>query len=294
MHRNKKVNLMNLKLIAAAGLLALALLPARAASDPADTESSSEHPEVSRFPGFYIDNSKHNDFNEFSFASKNRDRDGQPVGELKAGKYWFIDYILKDGARQPSAVELMRNYENAFRKLGGGMVYRDPPESAVYRMPLGPGGERWVQINIDSEGARYQLNIVDVAPMTQKVEMSAGEMASALSKHGHVALTGILFDTGKASIKPLSEVLLKEVLAMLGSDKALNLAIEGHTDNVGNAKSNAELSRHRAEAVVAYLVDHGVQAQRLKASGKGDSVPVADNRTEDGRSRNRRVELVKF
>ncbi|MDD2924933.1 OmpA family protein [Rhodoferax sp.] len=281
-------------LVGLVAALMVLLSPAHAASDPADAESTTEHPEVSRFPGFYIDNSKHNDFNEFSFSSKNRDRDGQPVGELKAGQYWFIDYILKDGARQPSAVELIRNYENAFRKLGGSMVYRDPPESAVYRMPLGRGGERWVQINIDAEGARYQLNIVDVAAMAQKVEFSASEMADALKKQGHVALTGILFDTGKASIKPQSEALLKEVLTVLTNDKALNLAIEGHTDNVGNAKANAELSRRRAEAVVAYLVAHGIQAQRLKASGKGDSVPVADNRTEDGRARNRRVELVKF
>lgn len=283
-------------------LFALAMLfsmtTVHAAIDPADNESTADHPEIVRFPGFHIDSSKTNDFNEFLFASKGYDDAGAPKGEVKAGKFWFVDYILNDGERQPSAVELIRNYENAFRKLGGSLVNRTLisglPESAVYRMPRPNGGERWVQINIDNGGDRYQLNIVDIGAMAQKLEFSAGEMADAIQKNGYVALSGIQFDTGKASIKPESIALLNEVVTLLNNDKALKLSVEGHTDNVGDKRANLDLSKKRAESVVKYLSSKGVDNKRLKFGGKGDSAPVADNRSDAGRAKNRRVELVKF
>lgn len=287
--------------IARMGIVVLSLFLAftvEAARDPADAEGTADHPEVSRFPGFHIDSAKKHDFNEFLFATRGYDGDGEPMGEVKAGKYMLLDYCLNDDARQPSGIELFRNYENAFRKAGGSLVSRHPktgwPESSVFRMPLARGGERWVQLNINNDGVRYQLNIVDVGAMVQKLEFSAGEMADAIRKTGYVALSGILFDTAQATIKAESRPLLNEVLALLRNDKALRLAVEGHTDNVGNARANLDLSRRRAEAVVAFLVEGGVAPQRLKAAGKGDTVPVADNRGEEGRARNRRVELVKF
>jgi outer membrane protein OmpA-like peptidoglycan-associated protein len=278
--------------------LALAATPAHATRDPQDIDNAVEHPEIPRFPGFYIYDAKHNDFNDFQFASKGYNDDGEPVGERKAGQYWFVDYYIKDGARHPSPVELLRNFDNAVQKAGGAPVYRNRriefPQGTVYRLPLPRGGERWIQVNVHNEGERYQLFVVDVADMAQKLEMSAGQMADALKKQGHVALTGILFDTGKASIQPESQTLLREVRTLLAQDAQLRLSIIGHTDNVGNAKANAELSARRAEAVVAYLVGQGIVPQRLKASGKGDTTPVADNRTEEGRARNRRVELIRF
>jgi outer membrane protein OmpA-like peptidoglycan-associated protein len=268
-------------------ILALGAATALASSDPADGEGTQEHPDIHRFPNFHIDNSSHNDYNEFGFATKS--------GEVtKGGKYWFVDYILNDGARQPSAVELMKNYENAFKKAGGSLVFRDPPMTAVYRMPLPRGGERWMQMNIDNEGYRYQLNVVDVAAMEQKVEFSSDQMADEIKKNGFVALNGILFDTGKATIKAESQELINEIVALLKSDGALKLSVVGHTDNVGDKKANLALSRQRAESVMRSLVAAGVDAKRLKSDGKGDSEPVGDNRTDEGRARNRRVELVKF
>jgi len=259
-----------------------------AAKDPADLEDTEEHPEIARFPGFYIDNSKRNDFNEFPFAIKADPDDGV----AKEGKYWFVDYILKEGVRQPSTVELIRNYENAFKKVGGSLVRRHG-EVAVFKVPR-PDGERWVQISVDNQGYRYQLNIIDTAAMAQKVEFSASEMASMIKTNGFIALNGIVFDTGKATIKPESEALLAEVVSLLKNDKQLKLSVEGHTDNVGDKKMNADLSLKRAESVVQYLGNKGIDAKRLKFTGKGDTVPVADNRTEAGRAKNRRVELVKF
>lgn len=280
---NVKIKLKHLLVIGLALVTSLSF----AARDPQDVEDTEEHPEVARFPGFYIDNSKHNDYNEATFPSAKGDIQ-------KAGKYWYVDYILKDGKRKPSPVELLRNYENAFKKSGGAMVFRDQSSVAVYRMPLGSGSERWTRINVDGEGERYQLEIVDLGGMQQKVEFSADQMADELRNHGFIALTGILFDTGKASIRPESEPLLDEVVALLKKDTALKLSIEGHTDSVGDKKTNLDLSKKRAESVVAYVGKAGIDPRRLKADGKGDTVPVGDNRTEAGRAKNRRVELVKF
>jgi outer membrane protein OmpA-like peptidoglycan-associated protein len=268
-------------------ILALGAATALASKDPADLEGTEDHPQVARFPNFHLDSSSHNDYNEFAFATKSGD-------QTKAGKYWLVDYILNEGARQPSPTELMKNYENAFKKSGGSMVFRDPPSIAVYRMPLPGGGERWMQMNIDNEGYRYQLAIVDVGGMEQKIEFSSDQMADAIKKNGFVALNGILFDTGKASIKPESQPLVTEVATLLKNDGALKLSVVGHTDNVGDKKANLALSRQRAESVMRALVAAGIDAKRLKADGKGDGEPVADNRSDDGRAKNRRVELVKF
>ncbi len=274
-----------LRRLAAFTLLA-ATAPLSLAREPEDAEGTTEHPEIKRFPGFVLDSSKQNDFEEFEFTLAD-DRT-----EIMAGRYWYMDYWLKEGVRQPSIVELVRNYENAFRRLGGSMVHRWP-YGAVYRM-AGPGGqERWVQINVDS-GLRYQLTIVEVAAMQQKLEFNASEMAQALQAQGNVALYGLQFDTGRATLQPGAEPLLAEVLALLKGDPKLRLSIEGHTDNMGDAKTNLALSQQRAQTVVAYLVQRGVAAARLRAVGQGSQVPVADNRTEAGRAKNRRVELVRL
>ncbi len=119
----------------------------------------------------------------------------------------------------------------------------------------------------------------------------AAAIGDNLKKMGFSVISQL--DTGKAAIKPESTPLLNEVVAMLKSDASLKLSIEGHTDNVGDKRANLELSKKRAESVVKHLAGNGIDAKRLKFDGKGDSVPVADNRTEEGRAKNRRVELVK-
>ena len=281
---------MKLRLITLA-LAAAFLLPGslHAAVLPGDSEGTEEHAEVARFPGYAIDNSSRNDFNEFAFRTKGDDVDG----EVKAGKYWFVDYLLKDGEREPSYVELIRNYENAFKKAGGKLIRRSK-YSVVFHIPGAGQGGRWVQLDLGNHASRYQVHVIDLAAMEQKIEFSASEMAEAIKADGFVALQGVLFDTGKSTIKPESEPLLGEIVALLKNDKQLKLMVEGHTDNVGDKKANLALSRQRAAAIVTYLTAKGIAAARLQSDGKGDTVPVADNRSEDGRAKNRRVELRKL
>ena len=95
------------------------------------------------------------------------------------------------------------------------------------------------------------------------------------------------------SIRPDSQPVIDQVAEMLQTNAGLMLSVEGHTDSVGTPQSNKTLSEERAKSVVAAVVELGVDAGRLTAVGWGQEKPVADNRTEDGRAKNRRVEIVK-
>jgi OmpA-OmpF porin, OOP family len=127
------------------------------------------------------------------------------------------------------------------------------------------------------------------------VEVKAADMAAALASKGTVSLYGIYFDVDKAEIKPESDKTLAEIENLMKSDRALKLEISGHTDNTGDKTHNIGLSQDRAAAVVDALVKkHGIEPARLQAKGYGDAKPVAPNDTEDGRAKNRRVELRKM
>ncbi len=131
-----------------------------------------------------------------------------------------------------------------------------------------------------------------VAGLTQEVVANAAALASGLASTGHAVVHGILFDTGKAEIKPASAPALEEVAKLLKQDSMLRPYVVGHTDNVGGLAANVDLSRRRAAAVVQLLsTQYGVTANRLQPYGDGPYAPLASNDTEDGRAVNRRVEL---
>lgn len=124
------------------------------------------------------------------------------------------------------------------------------------------------------------------------VFLTAPEMQSSLEAHGTVDLHGILFDTDQDALKPESRPTIAEIAKLLESNPEMRLEIVGHTDNVGTASHNLDLSRRRATKVVSALTEQfGVKPSRLQASGKGFSAPVAPNDTAEGRAENRRVEL---
>jgi outer membrane protein OmpA-like peptidoglycan-associated protein len=125
-----------------------------------------------------------------------------------------------------------------------------------------------------------------------KQEVSVNEIADQLTKEGFITLY-VNFDTGKSTIKPDSAKTLDDAAGALKVAADLKVEVGGHTDNVRTPEANMKLSDERAKAVMAALVERGVKADRLTAKGYGQTTPIADNRTEDGRAKNRRVELVK-
>lgn len=125
------------------------------------------------------------------------------------------------------------------------------------------------------------------------VQVSAEKMASDIRDKGRAALYGIYFAFDSATLKPKSQPTLEQIVKLLGQQSKLDLLVVGHTDSRGSFQYNIKLSRQRARAVVDALVKrYDIDRDRLKPWGDGYTAPSATNRSENGRSRNRRVELV--
>jgi len=254
-----------------------------------DKAGSKDHPLFTRMSGYYIANYQQSDFDSAEFENQEPGKYLERV--VVEGKKTVILYMLTQGARVPTTIEVVRNHTNAAERVGGKMTYQNQdPGYRIASMKFSKGGqETWAQI-LAQEG-RYTLTIVEKAAIEQQV--TAEFLAKDLTDTGHTAVYGILFDTGKADIKPGSEGVLAEIAGLLKSKPALKLYVVGHTDNAGALEMNMRLSQARAEAVVNVLTTkHGISAPRLKPLGDGPTAPVASNSTEEGRAKNRRVELV--
>ncbi|MCR4860875.1 MAG: OmpA family protein [Bacteroidales bacterium] len=114
-----------------------------------------------------------------------------------------------------------------------------------------------------------------------------------LASDGKIITYAITFDTGKATLKPESAVEINRITDLMKKDASLKFEVQGHCDSTGSDAVNDPLSQKRAEAIVAALVENGIAAERLTAVGKGSHSPIADNSTDEGRAKNRRVEFVK-
>ena len=144
------------------------------------------------------------------------------------------------------------------------------------------------------QGAYIAVDILESKAMEQNmVVVSASDISKAITANGRVAIYGILFDTGKADVKPESKPSLEQIAAFLKAEPAVKLHVVGHTDSVGGFDSNLALSRRRAESVAAALArDYGIAVNRLVGNGVASLAPVASNASDEGRAKNRRVELV--
>jgi OOP family OmpA-OmpF porin len=258
-----------------------------------DPEGSKDHPMFSRMPGYAIESYDATDFGSFDFAV------GKDDPQKVEGKYWRIGYAVKEGAKKAGPLQIGRNYTDLVVKRGGRKLIEQLESgggTTTATLPAAAGkGALFLQIEVNNNGESYALIVVEEGTMKQEVEFTAGDLAEALKAKGSsIALHNILFDTGKATITPESAPALGAIGELLKADASLAIEIQGHTDNVGAAAGNLTLSRDRAAAVKAYLVQtFGIAAARLTTAGLGDTKPVADNASEDGRAQNRRVELVR-
>ncbi len=263
------------------------LSPAVAFAQDADVEGGKDHPLFTRMPGYVIQRYTEEAFGTHKFIP-GPGRDAIDV----EGKYYEIRYSLKPGAKQPGQLEVLRNYENACKAIGGQVLVSNRDGSSYLKL-VKNGRETWVEVSayITDE---WTLFIVEKGAMEQSVVGNAEALASDIKSAGHVAIYGIYFDTAKAVVKPESDAAIAEIAKLLSATPSLAVHIVGHTDNVGPLDVNMKLSQARADAVVQVLVSkYAVAAARLRASGVGPLAPVASNDTEDGKAKNRRVELVK-
>jgi outer membrane protein OmpA-like peptidoglycan-associated protein len=127
-----------------------------------------------------------------------------------------------------------------------------------------------------------------------RVAKGAVPLYDRMMTNGKIITYGITFDMGKSTVKPESMGEINRIAQLMKENPDLKFSVEGHTDNTGNAANNQTLSEARSKAVVEKLIEMGIAKDRLKSAGKGQTVPVADNSTDEGKAKNRRVEFVKI
>lgn len=268
------------------GLCLFALLVAPVLSVAQEDEpDSKDHPLLTRMPDFYISDYEYKEFDKADFKNS-KGEDSKVEGNI-----YRIYYNIKEEKTAPGKLQVLRNYENAIKKIGGSTVYEAGKQAWL---TVEKGGKiTWIYVDART-GGEYELTIIEKKAMVQEVVADAKSLAQDIRTTGHASVYGIHFDFNKATVKPESEQTLKEIAKLLKQDPKLNLYVVGHTDSVGKIAYNMKLSQTRAEAVVKALVtNHGVSPNRLSPYGVGPLAPVASNETKEGRALNRRVELVK-
>lgn len=276
--------------IALAALAGLLLIPGPGlAGGPAerpDVKGCQDLPGFTRLGGFFLNNCADKDFDAYDFFVAKGKK------ERVEGRLAWVGYLPQPDLKPvPSTLQILRNYENAVKRAGGTVLLVEQNRETM-RLDKG-GRQTWVEVFADHT-SRYRITVVERGEMRQDVVADADALLGGLAATGHVAVSGLFFDTGKAELKAESQPALAEIGKLLAKQPGLKLFVVGHTDAAGTPESNLALSQARAEAVLQALVQsHGVAAARLRPFGAGPFAPVASNDAEDGRAQNRRVELVK-
>ncbi len=251
-----------------------------------DLEGSRDHPMFTRMPNYFIKDYDQKDYEAYDFTVAT-DPDEKKVHE--EGKRTMIDYWIMDGSNAAGTLQIIRNYERAIKKIGGKVVWSNNETISTLELKRDTS-DIWVEVKGWNWGKECILTILEKQELREDV--TAHDMLETLNTEGHVPLY-ILFDVDKADIKAESQPIIDQVVSLLKENPTLTVRLEGHTDSSGNAQHNQILSEKRAKAVLTSLVGAGIDKSRLQAVGFGQTKPIADNSTEDGRARNRRVELVK-
>ncbi len=218
-------------------------------------------------------------------------------GGRDPGPFW----VTPKGANQPEMVAqgslhrsyalsglshalFLNEYRDALTKAGWGIVDEySSGDAAMHAHFTKSGRNVWAYLHINVDG--YDIAVADGSA-------AANDLAANLRKTCHVAIYGVLFDFNKSTLQPASDAVLQQVADLLAKDKTLQIEVQGHTDNVGGDAYNQTLSEARARAVADWLTKHGVAAARLTSHGYGKTKPVADNNNDEGRAKNRRVEIA--
>lgn len=276
-------------------LALVASLPALASDD------CKPHSLFTPMSGYHVYSCEYSDFDAKDIPIR-MPSDDEAEMETVEGIYELVVFEIDEGAPVSSPLKILRNHLNAAKAKGATVIMEPGTAShivgewadiqqqiATLRMTQG-GREYLVHLGSVNDGDYYAIASISKESMAQ--EVSVNELLKQFDEQGFLALE-VHFDNGKASIRPESSAILDQAADMLKQAATTKVEIAGHTDNVGAVEANLELSQQRAESVGAALVARGVAAGQFTAKGYGASAPVADNRSEEGRAKNRRVELVR-
>lgn len=311
---------------------AIAAIVALAPAAAEDVAGSADHPLIPRYEGSEIVRYETEAFTDHRMLTGAVQASGGLENNLSStipleGALTRITYRAP---ADRSSLEVVRNYEQALQAAGfetifscsaaecGGRNFNHAASPRNYYMGFGEyhaeqrylaarlaraEGDVYASVYVvmnkagggpDKDRAMVQLNVVELQPMEERMVVTeASAMERDLAADGRVAVYGILFDFDSDTMRPDSKPQLDEIGKLLKDSPVLNVLIVGHTDSQGAFDYNVDLSKRRAASVVEALVgQYGIERARLTPVGVGMAAPVATNRSEDGRARNRRVELV--
>lgn len=244
--------------------------------------------------------------------------EGGPLIKIEGKSFKSFISQAKNAAGEWSLPYFLKSYDDAIKAVGGVLVfdgkltqeqldylkdnasylgeegsidYWNEPVK-VYVIRRAEGNDIYIQLYGNTASGAIQ--IVQKAPFKQTITMlKSDEIRKSLAEKGK-AIVHINFDVDKASLQPDGIEAVREIIKVAQDDPGLKLAIHGYTDNSGSPEHNRQLSGQRANTVKQEMEKAGIKADRLQARGFGQDHPVADNSTEDGKAKNRRVELVKI
>lgn len=226
---------------------------------------------------------------KFSHASKNetpllvmmRDKDGEARSAVASGSIAKYYRTPKDLSNLDFAIAYSEALQAAGWTLPAAAQGRRAADGLVVAHYGANGHDLWAVLTHGSGEAAIEVG-----------DAGRVDLAQSLKKDCRVTLVGVLFDFDKATLKPESNAALARAQGAIAANRGLALDVEGHTDAVGNDAYNQKLSEARAQSVVAWLVAKGIPKEQLAARGYGKARPVATNDTDEGRARNRRVDLA--
>jgi outer membrane protein OmpA-like peptidoglycan-associated protein len=220
-----------------------------------------------------------------------REKNGSTAEFDKKGELVKIDCSYSgDWNTRPSYTQIYQNDINAIKRFNGTVLYAAPSLLCVtYKAG---NSIFWTQVSTDGSGYYTVVKLTE-ASMRQDVILKADDIRNLIKEDGKAVFYDFYFDIDKSVLKPGAEEALKEVALFLKANPSLNFFVVGHTYNTGSQDYNVQLSRSRALAVVNELVmKYEVRERQLEVHGVGCLSPVSTNKTEEGRAKNRRVELV--
>jgi hypothetical protein len=264
-------------------LVLSASLRAQSALDP-DARGCTDSKVLPKLEMCRIDNCEKKDSDHREVPVKEDERGDAVISPLD-GDTRSVMYECAEGT---TPAEIVQQAAAALRATGFEVPYKFADKEASLTAHK---GDTW--LIVDAASRFYTLTELKAANELESAT-DAVAMAEAIEHYGHVPAYGITFLSGRADISPESVLALREVAAMLEDHPDWRLRITGHTDNLGTKEANNTLSLRRANAVAAWLVGRGIKKSRLETAGAGDADPVAPNDTEEGRAKNRRIELVKI
>ena len=305
-----------IKIVLTKGVAVLALLVITSTTLAKDV---ADHPILSRFPGSTVESHSHEEFGSQELLIHDPGKTGAYKMAAIEGKVSRFYYLYE---KQSSSLAIVNNAEESLKKggftvvlsLAGDSLFEQLDEVRrtridgrnvvlmydpryLYMKRETASGTQHVALyvsNYSSTKFHVFYLIIEQQPQTFiPLHVTKSELTKSLQEKGKIAVYGIYFDTGKSDVKKESAESLKNISDFLNDQKNVKIRVVGHTDSVGTLESNIKLSEARAKAVVAELIqNYRIHSDRLTAHGVGPLAPIETNSTENGKARNRRVELV--